>query len=217
ALAVGRIGDREALPALAKLLSDSAAGATVAWALGRIDGGEAALLACLASSCPAAAPCARALGTGTRSPAALDGLARALGSTDPSVAGAAATSLGVLARIGPTGTDQQVATRARPSLGRLLGSREAAVRRGAAYALGRIPPDPAPEMLAALLSDPEGEVRALAARAFGKQRGDPRRLDPSLRDPDVRVRVEAARALGADAEARSIVAAAIVPAINDLR
>ena len=217
ALATGRIGDREAVPALAKLLSDPAAGATAAWALGRIDGGEAALLACLASSCPAAAPSARALGTGTRSPAALDALAHALGSTDASVAGAAATSLGVLARIGPKGTDEQVATRARPGLARLLASRDAGSRGGAAYALGRIPPDSAPEALAAVLADPDAEVRALAARAWGKQRGDPRRLEPSLRDPDVRVRVEAARALGASAEAQSLVAAAIGPAIKDLR
>jgi cyclophilin family peptidyl-prolyl cis-trans isomerase/HEAT repeat protein len=217
ALAAGRIGDREAVPALGKLLSDPAAGAMAAWALGRIEGGEPALLACLSSSCPAAAASARALGTGTRSPAALDALARALGSTDPAVAGAAATSLGVLARIGPKGTDEQVATRARASLGPLLASRDPAVRSGAAYTLGRIPPDPVPDTLAAVLADPDAEVRALAARAWGKQRGDPRRLEPALRDPDVRVRVEAARALGAGTEGQPIVATAIAAAINDLR
>jgi cyclophilin family peptidyl-prolyl cis-trans isomerase/HEAT repeat protein len=217
ALAAGRIGDREATPALAKLLSDPAVGATAAWALGRIEGGEPALLGCLTSSCPAAAASARALGTGTRSPAALDGLTRALDSTDPAVAAAAATSLGVLARIGPKGTDEQIAARARASLGRLLSSHETAVRSGAAYALGRIPPDSAPEPLVPLLADPDAEVRALAARAWGKQRGDPRRLEPALRDPDVRVRVEAARALGTSAEGQPIVASAIPAAIKDLR
>ena len=217
ALAAGRIGDREAVPALAKLLADSAAGATAAWALGRIDGGEAALVACLSSSCPAAAASARALGTGTRTSAALDALARALQSSDPAVAGAAATSLGVLARIGPKGMDEQVAARARDSLERLLPSGDARVRSGAAYALGRIPPQAASQALAAALADPDAEVRALAARAWGKQRGDPRRLEPSLRDADVRVRVEAARALGTNPEARSLVAAALGPAVKDLR
>jgi len=154
---------------------------------------------------------------GTRTSAALDALAKALGSADPRIASAAATSLGVLARIGPKGMDQEVATRARPSLARLLAGREAGARGGAAYALGRIPPESAPDALGAVLTDPDAEVRALAARAWGKQRGDPGRLEPLLRDPDVRVRVEAARALGTSPEAQRIVAGAIAPAIADLR
>ncbi|HXN83558.1 MAG TPA: HEAT repeat domain-containing protein, partial [Myxococcales bacterium] len=55
ALACGRVGDREAVPGLAALLGDPQAGGTAAWALGRIDEGEPALVACLLARCPAAA------------------------------------------------------------------------------------------------------------------------------------------------------------------
>ncbi|MFL5432960.1 MAG: peptidylprolyl isomerase [Myxococcales bacterium] len=235
ALAAGRIGDREAVPALTRLLADDPAVASVAaWALGRIEGGEPALLGCLASSCPAAAAAARALGHASLSAAALDALAQALRGKDPAVAGAAATSLGVLARLGPKGTDEEVASRAGSALAGALASPDARVRYGAAYAFGRIAGTAPPGGLAALLSDPDAEVRAVAARAWGKQGGDPRRLETALRDGDVRVRVEAARALGelgraattghsglavrfGAGEARSLLTAAIPPAVADLR
>jgi cyclophilin family peptidyl-prolyl cis-trans isomerase len=217
------------------LLSEEPAVASVAaWALGRIEGGEPALLGCLASSCPAAAAAARALGHGSRSTAALDALAQALGGKDLAVAGAAATSLGVLARVGPKGTDEQVASRAGAPLAGGMESPDARVRYGAAYAFGRIPGAAPAGGVAALLSDPDAEVRALAARAWGKQGGDPRKLESALRDADVRVRVEAARALGelgrpattgpsglavrfGAALARSLLTAAIPPAVADLR
>src|SRR5205814_10046928 len=56
ALAVGRIGDPEALPQLEKLLVDPEAGPLAAWALGRIEGGADALVRCLALHCPSEIP-----------------------------------------------------------------------------------------------------------------------------------------------------------------
>jgi cyclophilin family peptidyl-prolyl cis-trans isomerase/HEAT repeat protein len=237
ALAAGRIGDREAVPALERLLlseEDAAVASVAAWALGRIEGGEPALLGCLSMSCQAAPAAARALGHGSRSVAAVDALAQAVRANDPAIAAAAATSLGVLARLGPKGTDEQVAARARGPLAAALGSSDAGVRHGAAYAFGRIPTGELPAALAAALSDPDAEVRALAARAWGKQGGDPGRLEKALRDADVRVRVEAARALGdlgrpaktgpsglavhfGAVHARALLTAAISPAVADLR
>ena len=86
ALAAGRIADPAAIPALRALLADAAAAGTAAWALGRIPGGEAALLECLATSnssptstppCAAPAEAARALGFGPRGDAVPVGLASA--------------------------------------------------------------------------------------------------------------------------------------------
>src|SRR5207245_1745240 len=171
-----------------------AVGSIAAWALGRIEGGEAALVACLASSCPAAPAAARALGHGSRSVAALDALAKAASADDAAVAGAGALSLGVQARLGPKETTEQVAMQ-RAALARALGRGDSRVRYGAAYAFGRMGTGAFPEGLSAALRDPDPEVRAVAARAFGKQEGAPKDLSSALRDPDVRVRVEAARAL----------------------
>ncbi len=61
ALAVGRVSDAAAVPALADLLSDLDAGEMAAWALGRVEGGREALVRCLAAACPAAGPAVRAL------------------------------------------------------------------------------------------------------------------------------------------------------------
>src|SRR5438132_7869433 len=116
ALAAGRIADPATVPGLRGLLADAGAANVAAWALGRIQGGEAALIECLATSttsptstststsfrCVAPAEAARALGFGPRSDAVTAALARALvGPAD--VAAAAATALGVLARTGGKG------------------------------------------------------------------------------------------------------------------
>ncbi len=61
ALAAGRIGDREAIPGLAKLLDEAEAGETAAWALGRIESGVEPLVRCVERRCAASFAAARAL------------------------------------------------------------------------------------------------------------------------------------------------------------
>ena len=224
ALAAGRIADPAAIPALRALLADAAAAGTAAWALGRIPGGEAALLECLATSnssptstppCAAPAEAARALGFGPRGDAVPAALAAALaGPAD--LAAAAATALGVLARTGGKGADAAIAGAARAGLEAALIRGEPAVRAGAAYALGRVPRGAAPAALAAVLRDREPEARALAARAWGKQGGSVEALAPLLRDADWRVRVEAARALALVPGGSSAIAAALPLAAAEL-
>lgn len=222
ALAVGRIGDKEAVPALDLLLADAAVGETAAWALGRIEGGEPALLICLQKTCPSAAAAARALGGNgpQRSAAALAALSLALAGK---AASEAAFSLGVLARRGGPGLDVQIAQAARAQLVAALAV--PAARAGAAYALGRIPRGSEEATLAgstlrtslgAALRDAEPETRALAARAWGKQALPALELVPLLQDADWRVRVEAARALGTAPGGAAVMAAALPQALKDL-
>jgi len=88
ALAVGRIADAGARDRLEAVLLDPEAGATAAWALGRIDGGQPALSKCLDSNCPAMHAAARASTD-------IDALLRALRGPAAEEAGFA---LGILAR-----------------------------------------------------------------------------------------------------------------------
>ena len=165
AIAAGRTADVAAIVAIAPLLQEAGdTGATAAWALGRIPGGEAALLACLgAPVCPSAAASARALGSGPRGPAVVPALIAALtngGHPERSAAEveeAAALALGVHARTGGKGADVAVAANAAVLIDRLaapnatvglVGGKSVseptlgptpALERGLTYTLGRIP------------------------------------------------------------------------------
>jgi cyclophilin family peptidyl-prolyl cis-trans isomerase len=216
ALACGRVGDREAVPGLAALLGDPQAGGTAAWALGRIDEGEPALVACLLARCPAAAEAARALGPRPRTSAAIAALAGALAAAD-AVAAEAGTALGILARGGKEAA-LAVGESARGPLEAALVRPSVEVRAAAVYALGRIPAaapgsDVATSGLAAALRDPDARLRALAARAWGQAARSAALLSPLLADPDWRVRVEAARALAHAAGGAKAIATALPPAV----
>ncbi|HEY2029319.1 MAG TPA: peptidylprolyl isomerase [Myxococcales bacterium] len=182
ALTVGRIDDPAAIAALERLLADPEASETAAWALGRIDGGQAALTRCLEQECPGV----RAAARWSTDVAAL------LRALHGSAANEAGIALGVLARtkaVFPGDAAAQVAA----SRGRT----------GAAYALSRLPKSAATGIRAALLqalSSDDGWTRALAARAWGRH-GLPAAELP-IHDRDWRVRVEAARALATAPGAR---------------
>ena len=201
ALAAGRIGDAQAIDRLAQLLLDAEAGETAAWALGRIDGGQAALVRCLSQPCPSAAAAARALAgpAAGKSPqtaalvAALSGPA----------ADEAAFALGILAR----NKEAKFPPRAWAALAALL------PRAGAAYALSRLPQGSAEAMrpaLAAALRAGDPWTRALSARAWGRQGLPAEGLAQAFDDADWRVRVEAARGL-ATAPGALALFAAVVP------
>jgi cyclophilin family peptidyl-prolyl cis-trans isomerase/HEAT repeat protein len=219
ALACGRVADPLAVPDLSTLLGDPQAGGTAAWALGRIDGGEPALIACLSARCPAAPAAARALGARSSTSAAIAALAGALAAPD-AVAAEAGTALGILARGGKESA-LAVAEGARGPLEAALTRPAVAVRAAAVYVLGRLPTaasgaagsDLATSALAAALRDPDAGLRALAARGWGQGARPAALLSPLLADPDWRVRVEAARAMahaagGAPAIASALPAAA---------
>jgi cyclophilin family peptidyl-prolyl cis-trans isomerase len=184
ALAAGRIGDSGAVAALERLLPDPEAGETAAWALGRIDGGQAALGRCIEIRCPSL----RAAVRDCRDPAVL---LRALQGPAAREAGFA---LGVLARGTaplPDGTAAALAAAA---------SRPDALS-GAIYGLSRVPRAPGVrEAIELGLHSPDPWTRSLAARAVGRH-GLPADLLPRG-DPDWRVRVEAARALSGAAAAK---------------
>ncbi|MCA1828404.1 MAG: peptidylprolyl isomerase [Myxococcales bacterium] len=170
ALAVGRIADPQAVPKLALLARDDE---TAAWALGRIDLGRDALVACLPR--PA---CARALGGNIQ---AIDALIDALPEPE------AAFALGVTAR----NKDAKFPARAWSALSEALPRIPAA----AAYALSRMPKGERVHGLEIALRDSEPWTRALAARAWGVQGLPASGLEKAFDDPDWRVRVEAARGL----------------------
>jgi cyclophilin family peptidyl-prolyl cis-trans isomerase/HEAT repeat protein len=188
ALAVGRVSDTAAVPALTDLLSDRDAGEMAAWALGRVEGGREALVRCLAAVCPAAGPAARALSgpEAFKQPAA-DALVAALSGP---AAREAAFSLGVLAR----NKEARFPSTTWAALASTLQRNDARV--AAAYALSRLPRgDLDSEGLRAALRDPDPWTRSLAARAWGRQGLPAEALRELFRDPDWRVRVEAARGL----------------------
>lgn len=213
ALAVGRIGDAQAVQALAALLPDPAAGELAAWALGRLDGGEAALVACVRATCPAAAAAARALGTEKRGREALLALGGALAGGAP-LAVEAAHALGIVSR-GGKDADAAVAAAAGRALASALARPEPEVRAAAAYAIGKTPLfDARGGALAAVLRDSSAEARALGARAWGRQRLAAPALAPLLADADWRVRVEAARALAGAPGAAAVIAAALPAAVQ---
>jgi cyclophilin family peptidyl-prolyl cis-trans isomerase/HEAT repeat protein len=215
ALACGRVADRLAVPGLVALLGDPQAGDTAAWALGRIDEGEPALVACLSARCPAAPAAARALGARSSTPAAIAALAAALAAPD-AVAAEAGTALGILARGGKEAA-LAVGEGARGPLEAALARPSVEVRAAAVYALGRLPAAASGAAgstsgLAAALRDPDARLRALAARAWGQGGRSAALLSPLLADPDWRVRVEAARAMAHAADGAKAIAAALPPA-----
>lgn len=91
-------------------------------------------------------------------------------------------------------------------------------REAAGYALGRMDPAFAP-LLAALLKDPSGNVRALAASALSDMGVAVAALAPQaaavLNDPDEHVRVWAVRALGAMGAAGSAFAPQVAALLKD--
>jgi cyclophilin family peptidyl-prolyl cis-trans isomerase len=246
ALAAGRLADPEAVPSLTAVFREGGAGSRVrevaAWALGRIPGGDAALLACLKASCAAASEAARALGTragvgvgaGARAEEVAVALAAAL-SGPSELAREAGLALGVLARggRGTKGSAELVGRAARKQLVAALGREETAVRTGAAFALGRVPPRGAGDAaggaaaeeggpaslrarLASTLGDRDATLRVLSARAWGIQGLPANGLVTALRDQDWRVRVEAARGLASAPGAGAVVAAALPGAAADV-
>jgi cyclophilin family peptidyl-prolyl cis-trans isomerase/HEAT repeat protein len=175
ALAAGRLEDVAALPALEVLLRDSEAGATAAWALGRIEGGQAALTRCIDSGCSA-------LHAAARNSTEVEPLLRALQGPAADEAGIA---LGLAARAKAKFPENAAA---------LLAEAFKRAPRGAVYALSRLPKAPGVQpALEAALNSSDPWIRALAARAWGRH-GLPAAWLP-LHDPDLQVRVEAARAL----------------------
>ena len=191
ALAVGRIGDAQAIDRLAQLLLDGAVGETevgetAAWALGRIDGGVPALLRCLSQPCASAPAAARALaGPAAGKTPQAEALVAAL--SGPAV-DEAAFALGILAR----NPEAKFPPRTWASLAAAL------PRAGAAYALSRLPKGSAEGLqqpLLAALRSADPWARALAARAWGRQGLPAEELALAFDDPDWRVRVEAARGL----------------------
>ena len=217
ALAAGRTQKAGALEALSAALA-SDIGSDAAWALGRIPGGEPALVRCVVDSCPAAAEAARALGGPGRGPEATAALTNALGGP-ATLAAEAATALGILGRMGGKGADVAVRDAAGAALLKALARPELEVRTGAAYALGRIAKLEAgprlPQALQAALADPDPVLRSLAARAAGRQGAFATALSPLLRDPDWRVRVEAARALAQAPGGPEALAAGLPAAMTD--
>lgn len=194
AFAVGRIGDREAIPGLAKLLEDAEAGEAAAWALGRIESGIEPLVRCVERRCAASFAAARALsGPAAFQQPAVEALIAALYGP---AAGEAALSLGVLAR----NKDAKFPPEAYAALSSAL--HRADVRAGAAYALSRLPRGEGVSTgLEAALRDEDPWTRSLAARAWGRQGLPAGGLRAAFRDPDWRVRVEAARGLATAAGA----------------
>ena len=220
ALSCGRVADAAAVSALGGLLGDPAAGNTAAWALGRIEAGQPALVACVRSRCRSAPAAARALGSAAGSAAQEEAAYLALAAAlagPPALAAEAATGLAVAARAGKAAASA-VGAAARAQLMAALDRPELSVRAGAADALGRIPaaatPDPklAPRLSAALV-DGDGELRARASRAWGEQGLPAAGLAGALADSDWRVRVEAARALALAPGGALSIAAAIPAAV----
>ena len=186
ALAVGRIGDAQAIDRLAQLLLDAEVGETAAWALGRVDGGVPALLRCLSQPCASASAAARALAgpVAGKTPQA-EALVAAL--SGPAV-DEAAFALGILAR----NPEAKFPPRTWAALAAAL------PRAGAAYALSRLPKGGAnglQQPLLEALRSADPWARALAARAWGRQGLPAEGLARAFDDPDWRVRVEAARGL----------------------
>jgi cyclophilin family peptidyl-prolyl cis-trans isomerase/HEAT repeat protein len=188
ALAVGRIGDPEAIPRLEQLLADEEVGPVAAWALGRIEGGTEPLVRCLQSHCTAEIPAARALsGPAAVKRPAVDAL---IGALSGQTAREAAVSLGVLARnkevrFPPGAYTALAAALQRPD-----------TRAAAAYALSRLPRGEAiGSALATALRDGDRSMRLFGARAWGRQELPAQGLRELFADPDWRVRVEAARGL----------------------
>lgn len=201
ALAVGRIADREAIVALAKLLDDRESGEAAAWALGRIEGGVEPLVQCIERRCGVASAAARALSglSAFRQPA----VAALIAALDGRAAPEAAISLGVLAR----NKDAKFPPEAYAALSSALHRADA--RAGAAYALSRLPRGEGVSAgLEAALRDGDPWTRSLAARAWGRQGLPARGLRDAFRDPDWRVRVEAARGLATAADAKAELQAA---------
>jgi len=195
ALAAGRIGDGGAKEALAKRLQDPEAGEMAAWALGRIEGGEEALVRCLAERCPSLKAAARALsGPAASLKPAVEPLVEALSGP---AAREAAISLGVLAR----NQEAKFPPSAYAALANAVAGGDA--RAGAAYALSRLPRGEGVEAaLRPALRDGDPWTRSLAARAWGRQGLAAAGLREAFRDPDWRVRVEAARGLSTAAGAK---------------
>ena len=118
---------------------------------------------------------------------------------DPEVRAAAALAIGLIAkRLGAAVPAERIL----PALTPLLEAEEPAVRWAAAYALMRLPSPRTALALIPALGDRDPELRASAVRGLGAVKAAPQVLDAVMRDPDWRVRVEVARALGAIGAAR---------------
>ena len=210
-IALGRIGDKDAVEALARLLDTDP---DAAWALGRIEGGQAALVQCLARACGSAREAARALaGPAAATKPATAALVQGLGFRATGVAAAeAAFALGVLAR----NKDAQFPDFTVRALAAALRRDDA--RAGAAYALTRVPAQKAAgleEALRAAMASSDAWTRSLAARAWGHQELPAEGLAQAFDDPDWRVRVEAARGLPTAPGAAALFARVLAKQTNE--
>ncbi|MEQ8272251.1 MAG: HEAT repeat domain-containing protein [Deltaproteobacteria bacterium] len=109
------------------------------------------------------------------------------------VRGAAALAIGLIAKrdLEPLAPDRFEA-----ALAPLLSDADRDVRFGATYALMRLESPGAAVMLIRLLADADPEIRANAVYGLGRAHSAPQVLDAVMADPDWRVRVQLARALG---------------------
>lgn len=200
ALALGRIGDVEAVRGLERLTTDPESGETAIWALGRIDGGAEALTSCVERDCSFAAAAARALaGSAAAKKPQVSALVLGLRGRGGSEA---AFALGILAR--------NKETKFPPHTWTALADSISSIPAAASYALSRLPAGDAPGLqpgLAAALHNPDAWTRSLAARAWGKQGLPAAGLAGAFDDADWRVRVEAARGLATAPGAVALLAA----------
>jgi cyclophilin family peptidyl-prolyl cis-trans isomerase/HEAT repeat protein len=192
ALALGRLQDSTAVPALGKLVGDPSDDVRVsaAFALGQtFTVSSAAHLLTFASdkSDEVQAAAVEALGK-TKSREAVRPLIRMLDSRRTGLASRAALSLAFLGD-----------STALPALWKAAGSRDEEMRWHVAYALENIPHAKSLKVLAKLAKDKSWLVRSYAARALGKTPSDGSAavLGTLSSDADWHVRVNAARSLGA--------------------
>ncbi len=109
------------------------------------------------------------------------------------VRGAAALAIGLIAKrdLEPLAPDRFEA-----ALAPLLTDADRDVRYGATYALMRLESPGAAVMLIRMLADADPEIRANAVYGLGRAHSAPQVLDAVMADPDWRVRVQLARSLG---------------------
>jgi cyclophilin family peptidyl-prolyl cis-trans isomerase/HEAT repeat protein len=212
ALAAGRIGNEQAIPALSSLLQDDkdqSVRAMAAFAIGEIESAAGAdpLISIIKNTADTAEVRGRAIEGLGKIAAALpreqEARARELGATileSLRFEGERASPLQIeTILMGLTATLRARPTNAGPVLGSFLRNRDPRVRADALNALARLRAKEAnSELRTILTSDVDPVVRANAARVLGatdEQSASDALLDRAVGDSDLRVRVSAIRAL----------------------
>jgi cyclophilin family peptidyl-prolyl cis-trans isomerase/HEAT repeat protein len=166
-----------------------------AFAAGQIGGAgaEAALVESLNGSATDPGMILRSLGRAATASVTPE-LAQRFGDINPTVRGAAATAVGLIAK--RLGADQVMTSTLGQELAKLIRDPEPQVREGATYAFMRMPGPAAASSLPYVLGDRNPEIRAMAVRGLGQSEVALQTLDTVLTDPDWRVRYEAVQAIG---------------------